>query len=191
MKINIPSGERAERASRRGPTHLRGGVGHRGPERAGPEYDDFLPVLAIAHQGDVAREVNAEGGALALLRQVFPSAAACCARTSKGGNEDERRHRDRDVSERTLTRSQAGHGTTQPRRGEVEINVYTHHFVAALDLSNAEDVLQQTSRSRSLLRRLGLTTTAALLHLCSYSSNYYVRNRFPAAYYMTAIRHNQ
>lgn len=103
---------------------------------------------------------------MALLRQVFPSAAACCARTSKGGNEDERRHRD--VSERTLTRSQAGHGTTQPRRGEVEINVYTHHFVAALDLSNAEDVLQQTSRSRSLLRRLGLTTTAALLHLCSY-----------------------
>jgi hypothetical protein len=89
MKINIPSGERAERASRRGPTHLRGGVGHRGPERAGPEYDDFLPVLAIAHQGDVAREVDAEGGALALLHQVFPSAAARCARISKGGNEDE------------------------------------------------------------------------------------------------------
>ena len=90
MKIKVLSGDRAERA-RRGPTHLRGGVGHRGPERACPEYDDFLPVLAIAHQGDVAREVDAEGGALALLRQVFPSAAACCARacTDKGGNEDE------------------------------------------------------------------------------------------------------
>jgi hypothetical protein len=48
-----------------------------------------LPVLAIAHQGDVAREVDAEGGALALLHQVFPSAAARCARISKGGNEDE------------------------------------------------------------------------------------------------------
>ena len=41
MKINIPSGERAERASRRGPTHLRGVVGHRGPERAAAEDGDL------------------------------------------------------------------------------------------------------------------------------------------------------
>lgn len=61
----------------RDPTHLRGGERHRGPERTGPDHDYFLPVLAIAPEGDVAREIDPEGGALALLRQVFPGAAAC------------------------------------------------------------------------------------------------------------------
>jgi hypothetical protein len=104
--------ESARGRVRRDLTRLLDGVCHRGPEQADPEYDDFLPVLAIAHQGNVAREINAERGGSALLRQVLPSAAACYARVCISKGRQRGRSNVRHMSKQTSTHSQAGHGIT-------------------------------------------------------------------------------